>query len=476
MRAFVSFILLVMMIAGSVANVSAVAPANDAMRRTWERTDSPVASGVATRTWMWGPEAFTGQMQEDYLEAPGGKRAVQYFDKSRMEITDPAADATSVWYVTNGLLVQELVTGNMQVGHDVFVTYSPADVNVAGDSDDPTGPTYKTIAQNIEWSTEYPLVFAQSEGDLITKVTDRIGVDLDRSDEMESLLAAYGVTAGPYSPETGKHTASVFWHFMNSQAVVFENGGYVTGKLFQNPFYATGLPIDQAWWANVKVAGTYQWVLIQCFERRCLTYNPQNAPEWRVEAGNVGQHYYTWRYSNSQPVIPAPKPEPTPEFYTFGDGMFLVGVDVQPGTYRNSDSSRGCYWERLSGFGGSLDEIIANEFTYSRDIVTIAASDLGFSSSRCGIWTSDLSPVTSSLTSDFGDGTYLVGIDIAPGVWRNSDSSAGCYWERLKGFSGSVLKDVIDNEFTYSEQIVTISPSDKGFSASRCGVWTRVSP
>jgi hypothetical protein len=37
-------------------------------------------------------------------------------------------------------------------------------------------------------------------------------------------------------------------------------------------------------------------VLLQCFERRCLTYAPDNPPGWQVEAGNVGQHYHAWRY------------------------------------------------------------------------------------------------------------------------------------------------------------------------------------
>ncbi len=37
-------------------------------------------------------------------------------------------------------------------------------------------------------------------------------------------------------------------------------------------------------------------VLMQCFQRRCLTYTPGNAEGWQVEAGNVGRHYYEWRY------------------------------------------------------------------------------------------------------------------------------------------------------------------------------------
>ena len=79
-------------------------------------------------------------------ESPEACRTVQYYDKSRMEITDPEADPTSPWYVTNGLLVVELMTGQVQTGHNTFESHNPAQVNVAGDSDDPTGPTYATLA------------------------------------------------------------------------------------------------------------------------------------------------------------------------------------------------------------------------------------------------------------------------------------------------------------------------------------------
>ena len=41
---------------------------------------------------------------------------------------------------------------------------------------------------------------------------------------------------------------------------------------------------------------TPQWVLVQPFERRVLTYTPSNAAGWHVEMGNVGRHYYSWRY------------------------------------------------------------------------------------------------------------------------------------------------------------------------------------
>jgi len=78
--------------------------------------------------------------------------------------------------------------------------------------------------------------------------------------------------------------------------VIVTPDGPQTGRLFDPWFYATGYPITEAYWTQVKLKDIYSDVLIQCFERRCLTYTPSNDPGWRVEMGNVGQHYYQWRY------------------------------------------------------------------------------------------------------------------------------------------------------------------------------------
>ena len=42
--------------------------------------------------------------------------------------------------------------------------------------------------------------------------------------------------------------------------------------------------------------GVERDVLVQIYERRVLTYTPANPPEWQVEMGNVGRHYYLWRH------------------------------------------------------------------------------------------------------------------------------------------------------------------------------------
>jgi hypothetical protein len=156
---------------------------------------------------------------------------------------------------------------------------------------------------------------------------------------------------------------------------------------------------------------------------------------------------------------------------SFGDGTHRVGEDIQPGTYRTREGSSGCYYARLSGFGGGAEEILSNEVTDAPSIVTIEPTDAGFQSRRCGTWTQDLSPITTSTTS-FEDGTYFVGTDIEPGTYRSSGSS-GCYYARLAGFSGG-FENLIANEVTDTPSIVTIESTDAGFQSKKCGTWTRV--
>jgi hypothetical protein len=67
-----------------------------------------------------------------------------------------------------------------------------------------------------------------------------------------------------------------------------------------------------------------------------------------------------------------------------------VGVDIAPGTYRNSDSSGFCSWRRLGGFGGTFNEIISIGFSESIQTVTIDSTDAGFESEDCGDWTSTI--------------------------------------------------------------------------------------
>ena len=70
-------------------------------------------------------------------------------------------------------------------------------------------------------------------------------------------------------------------------------------------------------------------------------------------------------------------------------GMWLVGHQISPGTYRTTALS-GCYWERLRDFRGVLGSIIARNLVSSGgpQVVSIVAGDVGFDTNdTCGTWT-----------------------------------------------------------------------------------------
>jgi hypothetical protein len=70
-----------------------------------------------------------------------------------------------------------------------------------------------------------------------------------------------------------------------------------------------------------------------------------------------------------------------------GDGTFLVGSDVRPGTYKSPTPDSGnCYWARLSG-SDSINGIIANNNSAGPSVVTIRKTDRMFESTGCNEWT-----------------------------------------------------------------------------------------
>ena len=106
----------------------------------WQPADRPVSSGAATRSWEWGPASwFVGT--EDYAQPQRAAAGRLLSTRAAWRSPTPGDRPLSTWYVTNGLLVKELISGQMQVGPDQFVARGPAQVKVAGDPDDSNGPT-----------------------------------------------------------------------------------------------------------------------------------------------------------------------------------------------------------------------------------------------------------------------------------------------------------------------------------------------
>ena len=86
------------------------------------------------------------------------------------------------------------------------------------------------------------------------------------------------------------------------------------------------------------------------------------------------------------PPAPAPPPGPADNFYS---GTHVVGVDIEPGTYRTTGPVGDglCYWARLKDTSGDFEAIITNGLPEGPATVTIKASDGAFETSGCGQWT-----------------------------------------------------------------------------------------
>ena len=257
---------------------------NRAFEFLWARSDRPVVRQQAQRSWLWGPTGLMAR-SEAYLQIGGGMRQVQYFDKGRMEINNPAADPRSAWYVTSGLLVRELITGQMQVGNVDFIDRESSDVGITGDSSDRNGPTYASFATVVT-----------------ARAPNRIGEYVDARIGRNGAVSPYDATdvaaarIGYYSATTGHNIPQVFSDYLNSTDVVYINGRSQRGALMDNWVATMGYPLSEAYWTKTTIDGIEQWVMVQPFERRVLTYVPNNPAGWQIEQGNVGRHYYRWRY------------------------------------------------------------------------------------------------------------------------------------------------------------------------------------
>ncbi len=256
----------------------------------WARDDAPVADGIARRSWTWGPDVLRSG-SEPYTQAPNGQRQVWYLDKARMEVTHPDADPQAAWYITTGLLVRELISGQMQLGDSDYEPRQPAGVPVAGDLEalPATTITYADLRllASIDGRARSS---ARQSGDppIATAISPGGSVALD------DRFTQYGVRFGGYDAVLGHNLAKVFLDALGTDTLL----------------YVAGRPLTEPYWARVPVGRQPHDVLLQAFERRVLTYTPDNPTGWQVEWGNVGRQYAEWRYG--RPGTPASPPPPAP--------------------------------------------------------------------------------------------------------------------------------------------------------------------
>ena len=269
------FIMICLMIGVVLAACPAPAGAANAFsvpafRNEWQADESIAAN-------FWGPlaNAHEGQ-QEPYVEANRGMRLVQYFDKGRMELVDLSTPGTKSPPVTNGLLATELITGRVQVGDNAFQDKAPPIIPMAGDSTNP-GPTYAQLKAHAD--------------QLLVPVSSRI-LSPTQGGTITVMLGVTGEMV-PFSEGANYPAANIsLYDDITQHNVPRAFASYRQRVGLGN----VGLAISEPFWSNPKVGGRNVLVLVQAFERRVLTYTPVNDPAYQIEMGNIGQHYYRWRY------------------------------------------------------------------------------------------------------------------------------------------------------------------------------------
>lgn len=247
---------------GGTTSCAALTPgaafANGGFQTQWQQGEALAAN-------FWGP-ASTAGLSEPYIEAPGGQRLVQYFDKGRMELTTPATGV-----VTNGLLANELITGLQQNGDASFQMRAPAAIPIAGDPDN-AGPTYAALGGPA--------------GALLNGAPAQTGILVSATVAANGTITPGAATGGSgptalaiYDSPTQHNVPQAFADYRNVVGLL------TIGYAKSEPFLTT-----------VKVGGQPKQVMVQVFERRVLTYTADNPDPFKVEMGNIGQHYYKWRY------------------------------------------------------------------------------------------------------------------------------------------------------------------------------------
>lgn len=80
-------------------------------------------------------------------------------------------------------------------------------------------------------------------------------------------------------------------------------------------------------------------------------------------------------------------------------------------------------------------------------------------------------PTQDLLFGLHSDGFYLVGVDIAPGVWRSTGTGDNCYWKVSTRNGGTV-----DNHFGLAGGTAYIPADAFQVEFNRCGAWEYLGP
>ena len=130
----------------------------------------------------------------------------------------------------------------------------------------------------------------------------------------------------------------------------------------------------------------------------------------------------------------------------YGDGTARrQPADPRPAC--TSPRAPNCYWERLSGLGGTLGEVIENDYSSGQHVVQVLATDAAFRTVNCGVWVLFGPPSSARV---IGDGDWDMARQMGVNLWVARPTGT-CYWERASGYTHR--DEVIANSFSNGRQI-----------------------
>lgn len=209
----------------------------------------------------------------------------------------------------------------------------------------------------------------------------------------------------------------------------------------------------------------------------CGAPSSDNTPSTEKEAatsaelGSTGSDSAEQSFEQVQATAeptPTAIPEPTADPNLLAAGTYKVGIDLEPGIYTGEagvglfDS---CYWERLSDLSGDFSAILSNANAEGKFYLEVLPSDVAIKIG-CEMKKYDESTAQHTITDTIQVGTYLVGKDIEPGIYKGmagTNTMDSCYWQRSSGLTGD-MGEIRANDNGVGPYFVEILADDLAFT------------
>ena len=161
---------------------------------------------------------------------------------------------------------------------------------------------------------------------------------------------------------------------------------------------------------------------------------------------------------------------------SFGNGKYTVGRHIAPGIYRSKaviTSSGLCYWS-ITTTGSNGNDIIQNDNSPG-GIITLNLQVGQDIENSCGNFVkSSLTAKRGTPRTTFGNGVWLVGIDIAPGSYEVAKNVLGGRCYLAISTAGSNNSDIISNDnFTKGFPTADLQVGQEFYNHG-CGIFKKI--